>query len=45
MSTFYSPGEKGYTDYSNYVIDFDQEDSNETAWKWLMLIICELIVN
>ena len=31
LSTFYSPGEKGYTDYSNYVIDFDQEDSNETA--------------
>lgn len=30
-STFYSPGEKGYTDYSSYDIDFQKEDNEETA--------------
>ena len=30
-STFYSPGQKGYTDYPKYAIDSNQEDNNETA--------------
>ena len=31
MSTFYSPGQKGYTDYPKYAIDGHQEDNNDTA--------------
>lgn len=31
MSTFYSPGEKGYTDYPTYDIEFQKEDNEETA--------------